>query len=342
MSVAPSKATSAKLEAYRSPRVSNLCSNAILLEAAVAFHSGDPFPDDVVATAKDCREILDSLGAEFSEVNGYGYLNGNVHELTVSTLLQSVISEGLSQTRMSTSVHAALGSLASSCPLPADMRARLLWSSEAPVLLAAKESAAAVSSAQKKAALKAPSQGQMDVALALKLESGFRDKVGTPGLLPVAFIELTKGTLDKKAKQMLSNSIGCMQFMTQADCVCPILGIALNSEYLKCVAFCPDIKETICEVVICESDASVDSLCRMLRTMWFWSVGVQPFMSVANSFAMRPARNVVMSSTSSVQRNRCRVLFLLSCFIISCQWPWICVLLLLLFFWKKRDHNFGQ
>ena len=271
----PSSASKHKsqVKAVRSKKVYNMCSNAIFLEAAVAFHSPEPFHADLVLAATEFNRILQCINGNEAEL--FGDLHGNVHETTVSTLLTSVLAKRLSCSP-ARGAREILGSLAT-CPLPDDLNADLRWSCEAPLVL------------------ESTSQGRMDVLLALRFDSGFRGNAGARGSLPVAFIELTKNALKLKKYQMLCNSIGCMQAMRQSVSVYPLLGVALNADKMQCVAFCPELGGKVGKVPLCKVDVSVDSVCRLLRMMLFWSVAVQPFISVTNSLSVQFDRDVVIS-----------------------------------------------
>jgi hypothetical protein len=288
MSFPPSSAHKHKddIDKLISKKVYNMCSNAVLLEAALAFHSPEPFHEDFVTVATTFNRILQCIkGGKAAQQ--FGDLHGNVHEMTVSTMLAVTLNKHLSCS--SVRAHEMLGALAT-CSLPRNLDASLLWTCESPLVLESESR-----------------QGRMDVALALQFDSGFRGDAGKCGTLPVAFIELTRDVLKVKDDQLVCNSIGCMQYMRQTVSVFPLLSVSLNASKLRCTVFFPEVGGLVGRVVLCEVDVSVESVCRLLRMMMFWSVAVQPFISVATSFRVEFDRHVAISGAFClVRRLRCK------------------------------------
>ena len=281
MSVAPSKATSVHVKPLESEQVFNLCSNALLLETAMAFHSAEPFDAEIVSTAAELLRLLNCFtAAKDSEV---GTLGAHVREETISSLMTSELAMRFSQ--QSSHFESVLGSLPS-CALPSDWHSSFLWAGQLPIVLDVKEG--------KNSASK-PGQGQMDISLAIKFSADFLTHCAKRGMLPVAFIELTKGNISQKANQAFCTAVGCMQHLHGAGCVFPILGVTLSADKICCAAYCPDEKRKLSCVQIGREDVSADSLCRLIRAMLFWGVGVQRFMRGPHWFQMQPAQNVVFS-----------------------------------------------
>ena len=284
MSVAPSSAQEVHIAPYRSEAEVHLCSNALLLEAAMAFHSNEPFCATIVTAATALVRTLRCIGGSNEEL---GYLGGNVYEETISSLMTSELA--IHFNTLSSKIYSMFDSLPSGPP-PDGIDSRLLWAGQMPIILGVKEN---------KSANSKPSQGKMDIALAVEFASGLDRRLKMAGKLPVAFIELTKDGIAQKKVQSFATVVGVSQYLKFACCNVPVLGVMLNATEMHCVAYCPDGKKKLSCVDIFQVAVTQDSMCRLLRTMLLWGVGVQRFMFGPHEFQVQKLfRNVVFSSAS--------------------------------------------
>ena len=119
--------------------------------------------------------------------------------------------------------------------------------------------------------------------------------------MPVTFVEFGRVLNEKKLAQSFCNANGCVQYMKKPLNAYPLLGFTVSPDTMQCVAYCPDNVSKIGCVEIAKEPVTEDSIRRMLRTMMYWALAVQRFMSSSSTLQFRPHRNrhnVVFSGMS--------------------------------------------
>ena len=144
----------------------------------------------------------------------------------------------------------------------------------------------------------------MDIGLNLSFRTpaGFQGKPHNRASLPVSFLELCRDeNLPAKRPQVFAYGIGCAQYMRQALCVYPVLGVTMSPEFFTCTAISPTMDKRLnrMRILRCKRRTSVSSVSCLLRMMLYWTLGAHHFSDAMGEFIMKLQPRVFPDCTAS-------------------------------------------